>query len=724
MGRPGVIFISPVGPFFSVLSLDFRYCNRTMSIEEKDEIVTLIEPFAKSPQFYSRFEAVKALSQLKSSISVKTLKERALDFEEDLDLRLEALEGLMDFSSSGLCDSLIDLLKDSSYEIRIRVVQLIGKSNDPKFLPQLLTTLKDPGMGYEEDEDYSWDYQWDVQLETIRALGNMKNAQAVEPIIEFYEEEKVQDLYESVFSTLCRIGSQGSLGFMKGCLENGDSVERRVVLSRMGEYGIGELKDHAVRLLSDTDPDVRIGAMKTLSQLNSSLAVEFLPGLLNDKDESVREEAVQIFSKVQPNEWEEKILPLLQDPIPAVRIAALKGLSHLNSEAVLHQVQNVLAEDEDGGVLLQALRHLSSIGDQEIPNSLAGFILEEKNPTHFRIQCIQIFQEYFPEKIPELLPSPREISPRQVAIAVASGMVKSGNKKACLGLIPLLTPEELEPSDESKESEETENFEETDSFCEEAVEEMTGGEKPTDNLEDERDLQSSEQPRDDGIRKGKGKLRVKFPGETPGSCKPEDILNVLSDCPFQEVLPSLAEWLESDDTIMAGGAALALGKLNAKEFGPNLETALESPSALLRSKAAIALADLAYSPCCTKMGELLSSDPEELVREKAAETLGRIGSEESVDLLISGLEDPEVSVRRTTVLALGNSGNQKGTIPLVQSLFDHEKFSGIRPDICTSLAQLDKGKAKEQLIEVLHSEDRVDDHWVAIETLGQLFSKQ
>jgi HEAT repeat protein len=61
-------------------------------------------------------------------------------------------------------------------------------------------------------------------------------------------------------------------------------------------------------------------------------------------------------------------------------------------------------------------------------------------------------------------------------------------------------------------------------------------------------------------------------------------------------------------------------------------------------------------------------DPDQEVREEAARALGRIGSPESIHLLIGELEDSDSTIRRHAALALGEIGDSRAVPFLIQGL--------------------------------------------------------
>jgi len=112
-------------------------------------------------------------------------------------------------------------------------------------------------------------------------------------------------------------------------------------------------------------------------------------------------------------------------------------------------------------------------------------------------------------------------------------------------------------------------------------------------------------------------------------------------------------------------------------------------------------------------------DKSDDVREKAAEALGRIGTEQAVDPLIASLRDENDDIRRRAAYALGEIGSERAIEPLIASLRD--KSDDVREKAAVALGKIGSERALEPLISSLKDEsDYVQ--WSAAEALGNIDS--
>ncbi len=97
-------------------------------------------------------------------------------------------------------------------------------------------------------------------------------------------------------------------------------------------------------------------------------------------------------------------------------------------------------------------------------------------------------------------------------------------------------------------------------------------------------------------------------------------------------------------------------------------------------------------------------DPDPNVRREALFALGRIGTEEAIELLIWQLHDPDRRTRTVSAEALGMAGSQDGTLPLVSALDDRD--NEVRRAAASALGNLADSRSAETLLKLLgHEKD-------------------
>jgi HEAT repeat protein len=105
------------------------------------------------------------------------------------------------------------------------------------------------------------------------------------------------------------------------------------------------------------------------------------------------------------------------------------------------------------------------------------------------------------------------------------------------------------------------------------------------------------------------------------------------------------------------------------------------------------------------------------VRQRAAESLGRIGSDEAVDALIAALDDPSNNVRSSAAQVLGEIGNKNAVDKLIVALQDVN--SNVRASAAQALGQIASNKAVGALLKALRDKNRTVRE-MAVEALAKI----
>ena len=693
---------------------------------DKEKIAGLIRPYAKNTNFYTRYQAVKSLAQLGCSLAADTLVEIADDQAEDLDMRLEALMGLIKCAGSDQAEQVAKLLADPIGEIRVHAATVLAQLGDQSVVDKLIEALEGTGEELEFDEEFDWDPQWDVQLETIKALGTIADSKAAGPIIKLYEEEYSQDLAHLVFHALCKIGTDEAQSFLREKLKGGDSTEKRRIIESLGENKLKGLEEELEIALADKDPETRVNAARALYFFDDEGVTTGAFAMLGDDDEWVRARIVEMLDEKGLVEGHEgQIAPLIGDESLNVRAAVAKALKNSSFAHGGEQLLKVVGEDTSDEVVINSIETLLSMKAEVLPHLLAGIAADQERYPFVRIKAVDYIKESFRELAPELLIPLLETEPRQVAVVVAMALAESGDEGSRGSLLALLD-RSMEPETKLEEDENedtgsaiTEPYSEGGEVDTEPVantdETEGGGEEPSGG----EDALPVTQPDEDGTVMIKKKKAILNPGETPGSCKPEDLLMVLAVADYPEVIEALTNALNADNAVVASTAAKSLGELKASQAVEALLESLEKPAPTVRARAAYALGEIGGGDALAgKLSEILMSDYDDDVRDSAALALGMIKSEVARDSLTKGLEDHAMGVRKSCIEGLGKVADSKSAETLIYLLFDFEKYSSLRKEIASALKNFDSDTVTEKLLLVLDDAGRESDHWVAIEALG------
>lgn len=154
-----------------------------------------------------RMMAVYALGKSRNDVHVELLKEALSD--PVVDVRLVALEGLIALSpeSATLIEQVKMLLHDTNRDVRLSVVDMIGKTQSVTYLHHLIEAL--------DDED-----DW-VAVRAIEHLGALDNDDVVEPLLNVFAERSAL-IQHKVIKMLGRMGTERCFGALLTMMSHED----------------------------------------------------------------------------------------------------------------------------------------------------------------------------------------------------------------------------------------------------------------------------------------------------------------------------------------------------------------------------------------------------------------------------------------------------------------------------------------------------------------------
>jgi HEAT repeat protein len=115
----------------------------------------------------------------------------------------------------------------------------------------------------------------------------------------------------------------------------------------------------------------------------------------------------------------------------------------------------------------------------------------------------------------------------------------------------------------------------------------------------------------------------------------------------------LSAMLLRGDPAMASVAADALGRIGSQDATQTLLTALADAQMTTRRHAALSALEAMGEPAVSPLEKMLASSPDAAARGNAAEALGWIGSPSATAALVQALGDSDSAVRARTAWALG-----------------------------------------------------------------------
>ncbi|MFQ5432534.1 MAG: HEAT repeat domain-containing protein, partial [Nitrospinota bacterium] len=644
----------------------------------------------------TRMSALKAVTSLKAAgmaqngLILKPVVE-CLN-HEDADLRCDTARTLGKLMDGNAVEPLLNALQDPEADVRAEATQALGLIGNRKAVDALIGAMlaDETDMIIEDDDDFDWDPQWDIQLHAVRALGRLKDPKAIEPLLKLLREEDIGDISETLLWAISQIPDEAAAKALIDLASDKNDVIRRRAVKVLGNVDHPDVARVLMELLLDENSAVRINAARSLADKKEPSALVPLALLLKDPDGEVKSEVAKIICEMGHPQTANQILPLLDDEDREAQGQSIEILGNLKEERAAEKMVEMLSDPSQPHKDKIAVA-LAKIGCLEAQTPLAEIARKTKEDEMNRIQAIYAIGEIAGD----------------LALEVLKDCALDNNKiiysAACMALQKIATPDAhsilismLREDDKEEEAGAEKKIEDT------AVDE---NENETDKNDDVQEtVEQAEQKEDIELE------RKKFIIKTLGTINDKKSVETL-----YFVVKSGAPELRNE-------ALTALSYLKEKDVVPFLTPILNSDERGDRLPALESLGRIGYADDDTidKITEILVNDKESYIRQAAARALEHIGADKTVDALIKSLQDPQQDVRKAVVHALGCIKDSRALEPLFESLFNVEHFLHIRKDLALSLKNIDSGKSEDMLTGVLQDDDKITNHWIAIEALTEL----
>ncbi len=265
----------------------------------KDAVDVLIK-LLKDKNDFLRFNAAEMLGEIGDSRAIIYLKELLND--KNKFIRLKAAESIVKIS--GNATYLVRLLDERDDQIKLRAIELIGKTRDPNAVNKLKNLLKDRNSLVRKAAAKS--------LEKIGWIPK-EGEDLLHYLIAKEEWGKI-----AMFSDAYKI--------LMGFLDDEDENVRCNVVETLGKLRDPRCVDGLIRKLSDESRFVRWRAAEALGMIKDRRALKPLINALEDECEFVRWKAAEALGELKDPEAIEPLMRAMEDESEYVRWSAAESL--------------------------------------------------------------------------------------------------------------------------------------------------------------------------------------------------------------------------------------------------------------------------------------------------------------------------------------------------------------------------------------------------------------
>jgi HEAT repeat protein len=257
---------------------------------------------------------------------------------------------------------LIEKLGDDDWNVYLSAAKALGEIGDERAVEPLIGVLSDDDSGASRFAACSQNNHRRVRYTTAEALGKIGDARAVEPLIGVLSDNE-QEVRKCAAEALDKIGwVPGTDGQRAAYLIAVEDWESLV------EWG-GAAVEPLIEALSDENHcrntlyirSLRAAAAEALGKIGDARAVEPLIGMLGDEDSDVRYDAAEALGKIGDVRAVEPLIKALEEGNPSAATEALAKITEANIKG--KEKENVLRflESDDPAMVMMGASMLKGI---------------------------------------------------------------------------------------------------------------------------------------------------------------------------------------------------------------------------------------------------------------------------------------------------------------------------------------------------------------------------
>ncbi len=290
-----------------------------------------------------------------------------LEALEDVDdaTREESAKALAELSDPNTLDRLLDVLEDEYWAVRAQIARALGNIGGPKAVEGLITLFNDSMMEVQHEAVMAMaatqkeavprlvtclkDVRWRVREQSAKALGHIKDPQAVGGLI-LVCRDRDGAVKSAAAEALGRIGDPKAIPALIKLFKDNSKIVRETAgtaLVYIGEPSVSALletlKDphfvvrcHGVRALGGMTTDYQIGR----AWVRDEQVVDALIQSLKDEDRAVREDATIALGIIGDPKAVDGLIEAMKDG--AVKRHAIASLGMIGDARALPSVLDAL----------------------------------------------------------------------------------------------------------------------------------------------------------------------------------------------------------------------------------------------------------------------------------------------------------------------------------------------------------------------------------------------
>ncbi|HEY3196870.1 MAG TPA: HEAT repeat domain-containing protein [Nitrospirales bacterium] len=228
------------------------------------------------------------------------------------------------------------------------------------------------------------DEDWALREDAATLLGQFADPRAVQPLIEVLHDED-RAVREAATTALRKIGRAG-LAALTLALEDPNANVQEAAISILKDFAEASTVEPLVKCLTSTNWILRMHAAKALGTIADERAVRPLIPLLMDPVKAVRVDTTEALARLGRAALESVLAALNHDQW-MLRLHACEALGKMGGEEAIEPLCRVMQNDRDAAVRQDAAKALGGIGHPRALEALTG-ALQDLDVRPFAVEAL------------------------------------------------------------------------------------------------------------------------------------------------------------------------------------------------------------------------------------------------------------------------------------------------------------------------------------------------
>jgi len=308
---------------------------------------------------------------------------------------------------SGRVEPFVKIIEDQMEPetVKISAVRLLGTLGRKEAFEPLAACLKTAPSG--------------LKKEIIIALSEIEEIRFLPVLHGLLEEEQIEVL-EATIEALETFRDDSSISHLMKLSANPSGSVRSMVAKSLRNYNMERYKHDISLLLKAADPEVVCFGLDAIPEILSLELDEDILALCNHKDENVRKSCVERCSFFKDDQAFEMITKAVNDDIPRVRLAGIRGLVNYSAPMLRTLLLNAATSDPEEWIRYEAVK---IIGQMSLLDMLPDLIsLLESAPDLVKTGILDVLGELGTRKHVEVIKKYAESENEQIREAAVEAL--------------------------------------------------------------------------------------------------------------------------------------------------------------------------------------------------------------------------------------------------------------------------------------------------------------